>query len=130
MTQHVPTMEEIGTSNPEYYHCEFSGTCSCAHARKTIPLAPIHPFTKQIVTTFILSIIIYPKPMQIIFTVFLYEPYKGLPSMNNFFMRFIFSSLFHFHCTLFHGLAGVCMNPRSFSLFVHSLVCPNNSLTS
>ena len=30
-------------------HCEFYGTRSCAHARKTIPLAPIHPFTKQIV---------------------------------------------------------------------------------
>ena len=29
--------------------CEFNGTHSCAHARKTIPLAPIHLFTKQIV---------------------------------------------------------------------------------
>ena len=30
-------------------HCEFNGIRSCVHARKTIPLAPIHPFTKQIV---------------------------------------------------------------------------------
>ena len=28
-------------------HCELYGTRSCAHARKTIPLAPIHSFTKQ-----------------------------------------------------------------------------------
>ena len=33
-------------------HCEFYGTHSCAHAQKTISLAPIHPFTKQIVATF------------------------------------------------------------------------------
>ena len=30
-------------------HCEFNGAHSCAHAQKTIPLAPIHPFTKQMV---------------------------------------------------------------------------------
>ena len=30
-------------------HCEFYGIRSCAHARKTILLAPIHSFTKQIV---------------------------------------------------------------------------------
>ena len=30
-------------------HCEFYGARLCAHARKTIPLAPIHSFTKQIV---------------------------------------------------------------------------------
>ena len=30
-------------------HCEFYGARSCTHARKTILLAPIHSFTKQIV---------------------------------------------------------------------------------
>ena len=30
-------------------HCEFYGASSCAHARKTILLVPIHPFTRQIV---------------------------------------------------------------------------------
>ena len=30
-------------------HCEFNGAHSCAHAQKTIPMAPIHSFTKQIV---------------------------------------------------------------------------------
>ena len=35
-------MEEIGTTNHLWHR-------SCAHARKTIPLAPIHLFIKQIV---------------------------------------------------------------------------------
>ena len=30
-------------------HCKFNGACSCTHTQKTIPLAPIHLFTKQIV---------------------------------------------------------------------------------
>ena len=30
-------------------HCKFYGTRSCAHARKTISLAAICPFTRQIV---------------------------------------------------------------------------------
>ena len=30
-------------------HSEFYGTHSCTNARKTILLAPIHPFTRQIV---------------------------------------------------------------------------------
>ena len=34
------------------------------------------------------------------------------------------SFYFHFHRTLFRGLVGAYVNPRRFSLFVHSLVCP------
>ena len=30
-------------------HCELNGACLRAYTRKTIPLVPIHPFTKQIV---------------------------------------------------------------------------------
>ena len=37
---------------------------------------------------------------------------------------FLASFFLHFHCTLFHGLAGAYVNPRRFSLLVHSLVCP------
>ena len=29
-------------------HCDFYSTRLCAHARKTIPVVPIHPFTRQI----------------------------------------------------------------------------------
>ena len=44
-----PTMEEIGATNPEYQPLRVLWHRSCAHIRKTIPLAPIHSFTKQIV---------------------------------------------------------------------------------
>ena len=30
-------------------HCKLNGTRSCAHTKNTIPLTPIHSFTKQIV---------------------------------------------------------------------------------
>ena len=43
--------------------------------------------------------------------------------MCRFFHCFLFVS-FNFHRTLFHGLAGACVNLRSFSVFVHSLVYP------
>ena len=37
-----------------------------------------------------------------------------------------FSTFFHFHHTIFRGLVGACVNPKSIfqTLFVHSLVCP------
>ena len=107
-------------------HCEFNGTHSCAHARKTILLAPIHPFTKQTVATFIVSIIVYPKLMQIVPSIFGMGIIKDfIPSITFLHMRrfFLFLSLFHCHRMLFCGLAGGCVNHRSF-LFVHSLVCP------
>ena len=64
--------------------------------------------------------------MQIVFTSSSHGHYKGLPSMNIIFTRMSFFSCFfvHFHHTLFHGLAGACVNPGSFSFFVHALVCP------
>ena len=42
-----------------------------------------------------------------------------------FFLLCFFLSFFYFHHTLFRGLAGVFVNPGSFSnsLFIHSLVC-------
>ena len=44
--------------------------------------------------------------------------------MNNTFTCVsFFLFYFHFHRTLFRGLAGAYMNPGRFSLFVHSLVC-------
>ena len=64
--------------------------------------------------------------MQIVFTGSSHGHYKWLPSMNNIFTRVsFFSSLFlSFSSHTFRGLAGAYVNPGSFSLFVHSLVCP------
>ena len=42
-------MEEIGTPILSTSHCELNDAHLCAHARKNIPLVPIHSFTKQIV---------------------------------------------------------------------------------
>ena len=71
-----------------------------------------------------MSRIVDLKLVEIIFLSSLYAPYKGLPSINNIFTyASFFSCLFHFHHTFFRGLVGACVNPRSFSLFVHSLVC-------
>ena len=42
-------MEEIGPTNPKYQPLGILWHRLCAHAQKTIPLAPIHLFTKQIV---------------------------------------------------------------------------------
>ena len=42
-------MEDIGATNPEYQPLRVLWRRSYAHAQKTIPLAPIHSFTKQIV---------------------------------------------------------------------------------
>ena len=42
-------MEEIGSTNPKYQPLQVLWHRLCAHAQKTIPLAPIHSVTKQIV---------------------------------------------------------------------------------
>ena len=113
-------MEELGTTNPKYQplaQCEFNGTRSCAQARKTIPIAPIHLFTRQIVY---LHCINNHRPEV------LCNQCKLPPSINNIFrcaLLFFFVSFFHFHCTLFRGIAGASVTPEVFKLsFVHSFV--------
>ena len=88
-------------------HCKFYGAHMCSHAQKTISLAPIRLFTKQIVP-FVVSRIVDLKFVEIIFTSFSYVPYKVLSSGSSIkaFLRkrFFFVSLFHFHCIHFMGL--------------------------
>ena len=83
-------------------------------------------------STFIV-LIVSPRLVQIVFTSSSHGHYKGLPSMNNIFthMSFFLVSLFHFHCTLYRGLAGACVNPQAHDkahvflfLYAHALVCP------
>ena len=96
-------------------HCDFNGTRLCAHARKTILFfIPIHLFTTQMVPSS------YPQLFPS--SLFLFGHYKGLPSMNNIIIFFLFVSLFHFHRTLFSWACGSLHEPQK--LFVHSLVCP------
>ena len=95
--------------------------CSCS---KNYPLAPIHLFSKQIRST--QESFSYLKSFDIHDTSSLHAHYKLLPSTKNILgtHRFFLSTLFHFHCTLFRGLVGACVNPGSISHFVHSFVCP------
>ena len=84
-------------------------------------------------TTFVVPRIVDSKLVEIVFPSSLYALNKGLPSIKKHFMcASFFSCLFHFHHTLFRGLEGTCVNPRSFSLFMHSLVCqiPHSFLTN
>ena len=84
---------------------------------------PVH-YTNS---TFIVSTIVSQQLVQIVFTSFLFERYKGLPSINNIFTHVsFFSSLFLcfiFIAHFFRGLAGACVDPGIFSQFVYSLVC-------
>ena len=104
--------------------------CEFIHVPTLKKPSPWHQFTrllnKYLASTFIVSIIISPKLVQIVFTGILYECYKGLPSFNNIFtcVSFFLVCLFHFIAHFFVGLRELGVNPRSFSLFVHSLVCP------
>ena len=78
-------------------------------------------------STFIVSTIISQQLKQIVFTGFLFGHYKGLPSMNNIFMRtsfFLICFFVSFSSHTFSWACGSLCEPQSFSLFVHSLVCP------
>ena len=93
--------------------CEFNGTRSCAHARKTIPLAPIHPFTKQMVPSLCpqsLTRSLSRSFSPVLCVLFI----KGFLPPKTFLRTRGFFSLFHFHRTLFCGHAGACVNPGSF----------------
>ena len=102
-------------------HCEFNGAHLCAHT----PLntnSPVY-YTNS---TFIVSTITSQQLVQIIFTSFLFGRYKELPSMNNIFacMSFFFLFVCFISSHTFSWACGSLCEPRSFSLFVHSLVCP------
>ena len=104
-------------------YCKFNGARSCTHAQKTIPMAPIHPFTKQMVPSLCPELL-----TQSLSKSFSPVPYKVLPSINNIFTRVLFFLCFFvsFLSHTFRGFAGACVNPRSIfpnSLFVHSLPC-------
>ena len=99
----------LGTS-----HRKFNGTCLCAYSRKTIPLAPIHLFTKQMVPSLCPELL--TKSLSKLFSpAFLMHPIKCfLPSITS--SHFFFVCLFlSFSLHTFCGLAGVCVNLGSFS---------------
>ena len=90
-----------------------------AHARKTIPLAPIHPFTKQMVPS------LCPESStqtlsQSFFTRFRKRPIKCFLSSITFTHTSFYSLFLSFSLYTF---SWVCRRSFSNSLFVHSLLC-------
>ena len=109
-----PTMEKSAPPIPSASQCEFNGAHSCAHTQKTITLAPIHLFTKQMVPPLCPESLTQSSLRSFSVVLCSYVPYKGLPSINIIFMcALFFLCFFHFHHTLFRGLAGACVNPGS-----------------
>ena len=106
--------------------CEFNSARSCAHARKTIPLTPIHLFTKQMVPSLCPELLTQSLLRSFSPVLCVHLTYIRLPSINNIFMHVSFILVsFIFITHFFRGLAGACVNPGIFlnSLFVHSLLC-------
>ena len=85
----------------------------CARAQKAIPLAPIYLFTKQIVATFVVSEIIDPKFVKIVFTMcnFLYVPLKVLPSIKNIFTCALFFLLSFIFISINLGIKAFIQTP-------------------
>ena len=111
-------------------HCEFNGARSCAHARKTIPLTPIHPFTKQLVPSmhqesFTRSLLRSFSPVLCVGLI------KGfLPSIT--FLRthcFLLLCLFVSFIFIAHFFVGLC-EPRMLFSFCAFTCMSNNSLIS
>ena len=111
-------------SIPALCHCKFNGAHSCAHARIIIPLAPIHPFTKQMVPSLCpesLTRSLFRSFSPVLYVCLI----KGFLSPKTFLRArcffSLFVSLFHFHHTLFRGHAGACVNSES--LFQTLFLC-------
>ena len=94
-------MEEIGATNPEYQPLQVLWHCSCAHTQKTIPLAPIHLFTKQIVPSMYKESLSWSRLISItrVFRNYLPPSIKNILGAYRFFLLLSFSS----H-TVFMGL--------------------------
>ena len=116
--------------------CEFNGARSCAHARKTIPIALIHPFTKQMVPSLCPELL--TQSLSKSFSpAFHMHPIKCfLPSITflcvHRFFLIVSLSFFYFHHTLSCGLAGAYVNHRSFFKlsFCAFISLSNNALIS
>ena len=113
-------MKEIGTTNLSTSHCKFNGAHSCAHTQKTILLAPIYLFTKQIRSTFIVSIIVYLKLVEFVFCMCLIKCLLATITFLHACHFFVF--VVSFYHTLMWACRSLCESQKFF--FNHSLVWP------
>ena len=107
-------------------HCEFNGARLCAHARKTIPLAPIHSFTKQMVPSLCPESLTrsLSRSFSPVLCVCLI---KGFLPPKHFYACVVFLCFFvSFSSHTFSWACGSLREPWKFfsnSLFVYSLLC-------
>ena len=110
-------------------HCEVNGARSCAHTQKTIPLSPIHSFTKQMVPS-LCPESLTRSLLRSFSLVLCVRLIKGFLPPKTFLLarRFFLVCFFHFHCTLFCGHAGACVNPGKY--FFKLSFCAFTSLSN
>ena len=102
--------------------CELNGR-SCAHARKTILLAPIHPFSKQMEPS-LCPESLTQRSSRLFSTVLCVCLIKGfLPSVTFLRARRFFFYFLSFSSHTFSWACGSLCEPQKFFSFVHSLVC-------
>ena len=102
--------------------CQHNRPVPSAHARKTIHMAPIHPFTKQMVPSLCPESLTRSlwrlfSPVLCLRLIKGFLPPKTFIRTRRFFSCFfvsLFVCFFHFHRTLFRGHMGACVNPGSF----------------
>ena len=98
-------------------HFQFNAARSCAHARKTIPVAPIHPFTKQMVPSLCpeslnRSLWRSFSPVLCVRLIKGFLPPKTFLRARGFFLVSLFLSLFSSHT--FSWAYGSLREPRKF----------------
>ena len=111
--------------------CELFGARLCAHTRKTIPLAPIYPFTKQMVPS-LCPESLTPRSLRSFSPVLCMHLIKGfLPSITDIFTRALFFSFFlSFSSHTFSWACGSFHEPRKFFSFCAFTCLSNHSLIS
>ena len=124
-----PTMEEIGTTNPEYQPLRVLWCRLCAQAQKIIPLAPIHSFTKQIVPSMYQESLSWSRLISIT-RVFRNHLINSPFHQKHFRHPWFFSFSFHFHRILSWWACRSWREPRKFFSFCAFTCLSNNSLIS
>ena len=116
-------MEEIATNNLEYQPLQVLWCRLCAHAQKTISLAPIHSFTKQILPSMYQELLSWSRLISAITRVFCMR-LTNSPFHQKYFRRLWFFFL-SFSSHTFSWACGSLREPRkcfSFCAFTCLLI--------
>ena len=101
-----PTMEEIDATNPEYQPMQVKWCPFVCPRSKNHPLAPIHPFSKQMVPSLCPESLTRHsmRSFSLVLCVRLIKDFLPSITLLSACCFSFFLSFFHFHCTLFVDL--------------------------